>query len=378
VAGEPGPQGLRGQPGLKGEPGKDGKNGKDGKDVDENRQRLMEQMLREIRNNTNLIPPIPALINKNSPSGELFKQGVAAGTCRTTKPGGCMSRLVNPIQQGVSRNESKLNGLNAAMNAAQFPLLKVINSKLGSQMTGGIAGKFGRLSNWLKLPQLLNILIYANTVITVSNLVIGAGDYAADTASLGLASLGIKDDEGNPINVQEVLGKSIENLLIDFLGRETYKDLSAKAKASNRVYQSSANIVSSVTSIVDSTRNIAEFNAELLIELRNAHIKSGVVREDDYRLLSPYVSAAGVGRNRLQRMVDGAEGLDDAASALNGVTSDVYNIVTEVGELKKQQKEFNESVEKLKETAQKEKQAEDRNLSRIPEPTESDMEAKNG
>ncbi|MEQ8383325.1 MAG: collagen-like protein [Coleofasciculus sp. A1-SPW-01] len=362
--GEPGSQGLRGQPGQK---------GKDGKDVDEARQRRIENLLQQIKKDTSYVPPIPALINRNSPSGELFKQGVASGVCRTTKPGGCMPQMINPLQQGINQNGANLNTLNTAFNAVDFAVLGTINTKLGSQIpNGGISGKMGRLANWLKLPQLINILTYINTVITVSNLVVGIGDISADTASLGLASIGFKDDDGNPINIQEVLGKSVRNLLIDVLGAEAYRDLSAKAKASNRVYRASANVVSSLTSIADSSRRIAEFNAELLIELRNSHIKSGVVPPDSYDLMSPHVNAASVGRNRIQKMADGLESLDDAASALNGVTGDVYNIVTEVGELRKGIKEFDDSVEDLKKTAKHQDLIENSVVKSTPEPSEED------
>ena len=75
------------------------------------------------------------------------------------------------------------------LNYAQTGL---VNNKLGDQLTGGIGGKLTRMSNWLKLPQVVNTLTLIVTLHNAAMLSSALAETLGSVLSTGLAAVGIK------------------------------------------------------------------------------------------------------------------------------------------------------------------------------------------
>ena len=73
--------------------------------------------------------------------------------------------------------------------------------------------------------------------------------------------------------------------------------------------------------------------------------KDGVVRENSYKQFPEQINAKTAAQQKLDRMIDGLQGLDDAASAIDSVASDALSISESVNELKTQFLAFNKSVD---------------------------------
>ncbi|MEQ9486151.1 hypothetical protein [Coleofasciculus sp. F4-SAH-05] len=339
--GKDGKPGYPGEPGPIGKPGPAGKNGKDGKDGKDVNNAQVEALLRKIERQTSLIPPIPAAINnlKNLPNTEAFKNGVAEGTCRTTKPGGCMSKSLDPIKNGVGQNASKLDKLNAVLNSTHLAKLQVIDNKIGKQLPGGLAGKLGRISDFLKLPQIINSLTLITTLHNASALSINVAKTLGELASQSLATIGIKDDDDNPININAILGKSIENLIISLLpgGSETYNGIKENLAKSMAIWRATANIVDTTRSIGDSVGAIAEISAENTGKIGNALKRDRVIAEDAFPWMAERVTPQFAWMERI-------DNLDDAASAISSVLSEVNSIQESALELKEQRAELDKGL----------------------------------
>lgn len=110
--------------------------------------------------------------------------------------------------------------LNKASDVAQLALLTIINSKLGPQIPGGISGLlqtlfngFNKLADWLHLYRALNILTFIMTVQNVYFLCDSLKVVTLQMISDTLAVFGINDKDNNPLNLNEILGHEVEELL---------------------------------------------------------------------------------------------------------------------------------------------------------------------
>ena len=184
------------------------------------------------------------------------------------------------------------------------------------------------------------ITVLHNAAMLSQNLVQTLGD----VLSTGLAVAGLKDENGNPIDINSVLGKSANDFIVGILGEEVWNNLVTKWKAASRVYQSASNIVWTVRSITDTTREVLEWTGENTGKIGNALKKYRVVGENAYNWMPERVTAQSASRRRLDRMIDGLEALDDAGSSLSSVTSDVLSITEEVNQLREQKTAFDTSI----------------------------------
>jgi uncharacterized protein YoxC len=235
---------------------------------------------------------------------------------------------LNRIETGVNGNGGKINNLQTQVR----------------DMSNNMKERFDKLSRWLRLPQLLNLLtlitVLHNAAMLSQNLLQTLGD----VISTGLAVVGLKDEDDNPIDINSILGKSANDFIVGILGEEVWNNLVTKWKAASRVYQSASNIVWTVRSITDTTREVLEWTAENTGKIGNALKKYRVVGENAYNWMPERVTAQSAARRRLDRMIDGIEALDDAGSSLSSVTSDVLSITEEVNQLREQKTAFDNSV----------------------------------
>lgn len=221
-----------------------------------------------------------------------------------------------------------------------------------SKKVDGLKEKLDKLSKRLKLPELLSALTFItvlhNAAMLSQNLLVTLGD----TISTGLSVIGLKDEDGQPFDINQILGKQVNEFMESILGKEVWTNLTFRWKAANRAYQAAANVVSSVRSIGDSTRLMAEFAAENTGKIGNALKKSGVVLENSFGWMPEQVTPQFAWMQRLQN-------LDEAASSLSSVVSEVSSVQEELLNIQEQQKEFTkakeEAIKGIQESAEKSK-----------------------
>ena len=354
VPGKDGAPGKQGAPGVAGAPGKDGapgRDGIDGKDAEDVDLSGIEAKLEEI---SNLVIPIPGLITK-LPAQESFKAGVAEGTCRTTQPGGCMAKRFDGLDGLGNSANTKLDGVNATLEAAQFSQLGVINRKLGPELPGGVstvldkAGKLvGKTWDLLQIDRVLNILNLLTSMHNAYMLSSSLFQTLFSAIANVLDVFGIEDKDGNALDVNSIVGKWTEDLFKRAFGVATVEGIKAEWKQLNRIYQAASNVIWSVQSIFDSTRSLMNIAIENTGKIGNALRRSGAVFENAYGNLVEKATA----RNRWQKNLDdftqGVSLIESVISTVDSAASEVLSIQSTAKELVTQQKELNDSIDAFK------------------------------
>jgi len=165
-----------------------------------------------------------------------------------------------------------------------------------------------------------------------------------DVASQALTLLGIKDENNSPIDVNEILGKLINEKMSDLLGAEVWAGTKATWNKANRILSAASQIVYTVRSIADSAREIQEWTASNLGKIGNALKRNRVVESDAYGHMSENVQSQNSFMLKVQRYRDGVDSLDDAASSFSGVLGEFSNITSEMNEFVEQKQRFDAAL----------------------------------
>ncbi len=230
-----------------------------------------------------------AAIRPSIPTIPQIETAAATGTCKTLQPGGCTSNALQNLGNNINQNTNNagndlLNKLNAGANAVQLGMLNTINGKLGPQLPGGIStflqgfkAGFEKLAKWLHIDRALGFMTFIVTVQNAYFLCDGLKIVLLQTLSNGLAVFGIEDKDGNPLNLNEIIGHQTEELLKGILGVETLDGMKAEWKALSRIYQAATNIMYAMQNMIFSVINALNVIGSWNAQIGNALKKYGVV-----------------------------------------------------------------------------------------------------
>jgi hypothetical protein len=283
------------------------------------------------------VPTLPPIVKNASPC-----QGNACGQAQ-------LDKIDSRMQQNEDRLLQKL-GLGA--QSADLALVAVINQKLGAQIpNGGIAAFLGRMQAFAetawratKMDKVLNALTFVMTLHNAAMLSKNLGQTLGELTGLALQTVGIKDENEQAIDINAILGKSIENFAKAIVGEEVYNGTKATFNKLNRIVQSASQIIWTIRSIGDSSREIAEWTAENTGKIGNALKRWGIVGENAYKWLPERITQQGKWFAKVDRIRNNVDNLDDAASSLTGALSEVRSIQEEMGELKEQKENFDKAI----------------------------------
>lgn len=321
-------------------------------------QQVDTKQFNDLKNSLALIPPliarVPNDVAKRVPrplTPSQIESATGSAICKSTSPGGCMNRGLNNTADTINRNTDKwgknlFDKINAGANAAQLALLQKIDGKLGAKIVGGISGqvvknfeRINKFADWLRVDRILNVLTWVNTThnawmlsSSITNTLFGAID--------NVANIFFKDINGVDIDSKKAVSTYFDNMAKSIFGVKEWQEMKTTMKKYNRIYQTGANIINSVRSIVDSTRNVTEYIAENTGKIGNALMKYGAIAANAFPKLPEQVNAQSLWVQRLNN-------LEEAASGIEMVTGEVLQITENVNEIKKQTEEFNKGVESL-------------------------------
>lgn len=255
-----------------------------------------------------------------------------------------LDKLDDKLGNQGSNIQNLFNYLNTFLQGIDLSLLAIINAKLGAQVPGGISGFLGqmltrinKIAQWLHLDRILNVLIWIQTLHNAFMLSNNLGQTLFSAISNGLAAIGIKDAEGNPLNITEIFGGELDYFFKGVLGVETWTQIKAEWKRANRIYQAAANILWSLQSIGESILNSIEIVAGWTGKIGNALRKFGVVAEKAYEWFNP-------NPNFNNKFFTGLETATEVISQIDTVASEVLSVQQTVEEISKQKKELQDAL----------------------------------
>lgn len=196
-----------------------------------------------------------------------------------------------------------------------------------------------------RMQKILDVMTFVGVMHNVSMLSRDVGETFLELVGQGLQAAGIRDEENKVIDVQEVFSENVEGLLINTLGVERYRGLSAAWNKANRIVSSASSVIWTVRSIADASQDLSEWTAENTGRIGNALKRWGVVGENAYPTMSESAKAQHRMRSRFDKLTGGIENVEDRLSTYTQATSSVIEIQEETSELTQNFAEFKKSVE---------------------------------
>lgn len=256
------------------------------------------------------------------------------------------------IRRDIADNRNRLDELQALMQAADLGgladimnKLNRIDNKLGPQVVGGISGflqgfkeGFDKFVKWSHLDRLLNILTFITVLHNAFMLSNQLGQTLFSAISNGLAAIGVRDEEGNPLDIGGLISGSVEDIIINIVGAENYAEMSADWKRANRIYQAASNILFSIQSIMYSVLESLELVGSYVAKIGNAAKKFGVFAESCYQWMNPNPNFT---QNRFFNALNNAQ---EAVETVDQIAGEVLNIEETGLQLFDQSAQFEQAV----------------------------------
>mgnify|MGYP001800800667 FL=1 len=195
--------------------------------------------------------------------------------------------------QGIPGSTAEVDSQNKALLGAILKQTQV-NGRLSSRngsLLGALSTAFATTAalvantwNFLQVDRFLNYANYAVNLHNAYYLSRGAAEgigFMIDSV-LRVVGLELTDAEGNEVGLAGLTSKFFSNSLTTIFGEENLTEVKEKFDGFNRIYQSAQNVFYLSTSIVDSTRSIAEVTGSMVGKIGNALMKSGSIAERSF------------------------------------------------------------------------------------------------
>ena len=269
------------------------------------------------------------------------------GVCDAMQPQQCgfegvkqaTTEATAPIKAQTTANAGLLAQVLAAIANLASTMATVL-SNLGGKLDG-IRQFLEKVARSAKLDKIYGLLTFITVIHNAQMLSNSLATTLMDSLSLGLATIGIKDENESPIDIQSIINKSVEDTVKGIVGTANYTTLSDRWKQAVRVYQAAANITYQVRSLWDSAKSLAELTGANVGKIGNALRRDGAVSENAYTAMADNPLMVNSAMSRLQN-------LEEAASHLNSITSEAYSVTETVTQIKKDQDDFKKLVKESK------------------------------
>lgn len=265
---------------------------------------------------------------------------IAEAVCKTTEPGGCTANLVNSAAT-KTRNDI-LGKLNLTGQGVDLLLLSVIDKKLGAQMPDGLSGGLGRLSRFLGIDRVLNLL---NTLVILHNAMMLSSSLKVTLlemlSSIGNATGLLQTSEGDNVDLNQVFNNKLEGLITHLIGAENFASLKLSWRKYSSIFRATANSWNAVTNMFNSLGEAIETTAEYTGKIGNGLRAAGVVGENAYNFFSEKVT---VRTSRFMRFQTKTAGAGEILEAINEVAENVIEGQEQFKEYEENKKKFNDEL----------------------------------
>lgn len=233
--------------------------------------------------------PIVLSSYKSSQFRDEVKAQAGDAICQSTKPGGCMQADVfNPLKNklgdlsqglGLIGEGANLSLNNSILNRVSDIQNKVNNSTFGLQAISNFMQKAWENT---KLDKVLNVL---NTVLALHNALMLSRNLAqtlGDVTSQALQFFKIKDAEDNFIDVNSVIGSTVNTWITNLVGAENYANIQQTWTSLNRIMVAGQGILYSVQGVKNAVLEGVETVGSWTAKIGNNMMIQGLLEERSF------------------------------------------------------------------------------------------------
>lgn len=215
--------------------------------------------------------------------------------------------------------------------------------------------KWQRFKKWSYIGRFIDLLTLAGVIHNAFQLSNAVLQTCVEVVENVIQFFGFKDDEGNPIDVQESIGETFNGIMGGLLGEDKWLKYKAEWAKYNRIYQAGANVLNSITDTMDGLYSLNEQTATMTGRIGNAIKRFQLVGENAYDWMSENFANFRTGRwKNLIRVVDGLTQAQEVAEAIEDVSGTILSTAQSLQEAKENAEQFQKILEEMKpEEAQK-------------------------
>ncbi|MBE9182879.1 hypothetical protein IQ268_30550 [Oculatella sp. LEGE 06141] len=249
------------------------------------------------------------------------------------------------IRNDIAANAAKLKDLEALMQGVDLGLLVAmqgqlsqINQKLGGQVEDGVSGLLGKAFglakktwNFLQIDRVLNLLTFITVLHNAYFLSQGLAQTLFSAVSQSLSVFGVEDEDGNPLDVGQIVSKYTDGFFKQIFGVENVNGIKAEWKKYSRIYQAASNILFALQSIGYSILESLEVVGNYVAWIGNALKRFGAVGEKAYRWMNPDNNFS---QNRFFNALNNIQEAVEAVDQVSGELLSIQDTWSELGTYK--------------------------------------------
>ncbi len=271
----------------------------------------------------------PVLVDQTSAT----KIATAAeqGVCQATMPNGCLSptgnwagQLGNTIKNNL---DNVLGGLNALLNTVMLPIVTNTN-----QIARSVEGKLDAFQSAFKAFQefsekawtatgadkIISVLTLVSSTHNAMMLSRNLGETAGEALSAVLNFVTPKGIDNTEIDVNAIIGKTINGLLNDIFGAAQVAAAKKTFAAANRIITAGAGAINAIRQTKDAAIEATEIVGSWVAQMGNSFKREGILEEDAFPWFKerPGFRDHYQGfRNKVENLEEGLEQITALASA---------------------------------------------------------------
>lgn len=262
------------------------------------------------------------------------------------------------VNTTVNANNTLLNTVNQSVTAVATNVTNVANT-IGTATSTATNTVFGFLKSFSKSLYLDKIYNAMGLILQIHNAAMLSRNLGESLSTLldnGLNILGLKDEEGEPLNIGATLSNAASNVVKSIIGESTYNGINAAWKKLSAIYTAAVNIyellLNNLAGIAEGLEIIGNYTGKI----GNALKRGGVVLENAYQWMDENLR---VKTGKLAVIDRISEGLENATEVTDNLT-EVTEVVIETSETFNQiNSELDEVKEKIAEAEEDRAEAEE-------------------
>ncbi len=276
---------------------------------------------------------------RNQTTTEAIKSATEEAICDSTKPNGCIAKdIKDPLTNGQNSLSNNVNNILQGLDLAQGQnILNIV------QDTNNFMKKAWSTTRMDKVLNVLNtVLAFHNALMLSRNL----GQTLGDVASQALQFLGIRDAEDNPIDINSVIGSTVNSWITNIVGAETYANIQQSWTNLNRIMVAGQGILYSVQGIKNAVLEAQEIVGNWTAKIGNNLQVQGIFEDDSYPWMNENINF----RNPFNKFIQKIDLAEEVVSQGSSLVSSGVEAQENFNELFNQNSELKTASEELQET----------------------------
>jgi len=291
------------------------------------------------------------------------RSAAAAGTCDVAQPGGCLGSPLNNLQNGQNDILNKLNtGLQAGQGALLTSMnstLNLLNRKIGDfPLVGGISGSLSNFMSSQVVDRAMSLATFIGVMHNVSMLTtsIQSTFFEIIDNLIAIPTL-ITNPNGDLVDSRQQTQQFLNSWFSSIFGATEWEAIKAQWKAYSTISSTAAQGFNNLREIHNDSQELLNMARNYTAELGNALVDEGLISEDNWDYKDPKQKIKSKGINRLERMAQGLEVVDNSLQAIEQVTATLRNITQTANEIKENAEAINKAVSDANKAAETDRNA---------------------